>query len=253
VSVTRYERTFVVAVRALLAGLALCQAGSAHAATFSVNPTQVFLSGKVTSGLVSLRNESDETLRFQLSVVAWAQAPDGQMKFAPTQDIVFYPQLLTLGPREERKIRVGTTLAPAAIEKTYRLFVEELPPSQAEQTPGTVRVLTKMGIPIFLRASDSPPQAELRDLSVVNGRLTFTIANKGATHFVPEKVTIRAIGPGGEPAGEEAFNAWYVLAGTTRLVEVDLPKTAISAVVVEMRVSGAGNALTARLDLPRHP
>jgi len=249
--VKREPRTYARAVCALLAGLAIHQAGPARAATFSVNPTQVFFSAKATSALVTLRNESDETLRFQLSVVAWDQAPDGQMRLTPTQDIVFFPQLLTLGPREERKIRVGTTLPPGNVEKTYRLFVEELPPSQAEAKAGTVRVLTKMGIPIFLRSAEAPPRPELRDVAAVNGRLSFTLANLGTTHFVPERVVVRAVGPGEEPVGEQELDAWYVLAGSTRVYDVELPKAPAVALIVEVRLPGTAARLTRRVDMPR--
>ena len=75
-------------------------AAPAHAATFSVNPTQVYLSGRTTTSLLTLRNDSDEPLRFQLSVFAWDQRPDGEMLLAPTQDVVFFPAMLTLAPKE---------------------------------------------------------------------------------------------------------------------------------------------------------
>ena len=52
-----------------------------------------------------------------------------RIELAPTQDVVFFPALLTLKPGEERRIRVGSTAAPGSIEKTYRIFVEELPAS----------------------------------------------------------------------------------------------------------------------------
>jgi fimbrial chaperone protein len=254
--VRRYEWTMLTAVRALLAGLAICQAGSAHAATFSVNPTQVFLTRKSASALVTVRNESEEAVRFQLAVLAWDQAPDGQMKLSPTQDIVFFPQLFSLAGHEERKVRVGTLLAPASIEKTYRLFVEELPAPDSRAEPGTVRVLAKMSLPIFLRTSETPLHAELRNLAVAGGRLSFTLANKGTTHFVPERVSVRAVGPGGEPVGEQALNAWYILAGSTRVFELDLPNAPVATLVVEVRLPGAVRALTERLELPRdvpHP
>jgi fimbrial chaperone protein len=197
----RASHQFARVACAVMTGLAACQAGPAFSATFSVNPTQVFFSAKATNALVTLRNESDEAIRFQLSVFAWSQAPDGQMKLAPTQDIIFFPQLLTLAAHEERKIRVGTTLRPEAVEKTYRLFVEELPPSQAEQKAGAIRVLTKMGIPIFLRAAATPPLAELHSLREEGGRFSFVLANNGATHFIPESVTVKTLGLQGEAAG----------------------------------------------------
>src|SRR5262249_7800725 len=142
------------ALAAFVLTLPLASALPAVAATFTINPIQVFLSDSAKSGLITLQNTSPGPLRFQLSVFAWAQATDGSMVLAPTRDVVFFPKLLTLAPGEERKIRVGASTPAAATEKTYRLFVEELPSAdQANPATGTsqIRVLTRAGIPIFVR------------------------------------------------------------------------------------------------------
>ena len=83
--------------------LDLAAAGFVSASTFTINPIQVFLTDAAKSTVVTLHNTSAETLRFQLSVFAWGQSPAGEMLLTPTADIVFFPKLLTLGPREERK------------------------------------------------------------------------------------------------------------------------------------------------------
>lgn len=250
----RVEAKPVLAACALLAGLALGGADRAWAVTFSVNPTRVILTGRVTNALITLRNESDQGARFQLSAFAWDQAPDGQMKLAPTEDIIFYPQMLALGPREERKVRVGTTLAPGAIERSYRLFVEELPPAAGEENAGKVRVFTKVGIPVFLRASESAPRAELRNLRYGEGRVSFTLANAGSTFFVPDSIVVRALGADGQPIGSQDVKGWYVLAGGVRVFDIEGPKPPASptAFVVEVRVGTL--TLAERLDvLPQPP
>src|SRR5688572_25193200 len=142
---------WIRAVAAVLAAACAAGGGSeAAAASFTVDPTQIYLSGRSSSVLLTLHNESKDTLRFQLSVFAWAQSASGEMRLEPTQDIVFFPSLLTLKPDETRRVRVGSTAAFEAREKTYRIFVEELPPVDRAGNRGGVRVLTKMGIPIFM-------------------------------------------------------------------------------------------------------
>ena len=76
---------------AALALMTLTAASSASAATFTVNPTQIFLSGKTTTALLTLRNDSDDSLRFQLTAFAWQQTPTGELSLTPTQDVVFFP------------------------------------------------------------------------------------------------------------------------------------------------------------------
>jgi fimbrial chaperone protein len=198
----------------------------AWAATFTVDPTQIFLLNRTGSVLLTLHNESTETLNFQLSVFAWSQSNSGEMQLQPTQDIVFYPPLLTLKPSETRRVRVGTATNFEVREKTYRLFVEELPPSDA---PKGVRVLTKMGIPVFMRPAKEVATASLTDVRQQDGMLKFTLANVGTVHVVPRSVKIRGLA-GSTPAFEKELDSWYVLAGGHRDFEMALPKSGCAQV-----------------------
>jgi fimbrial chaperone protein len=198
----------------------------AWAATFTVDPTQIFLFNRTGSVLLTLHNESTETLSFQLSVFAWAQSNSGEMQLQPTQDIVFYPPLLTLKPSETRRVRVGTATNFDAREKTYRLFVEELPPTD---TPKGVRVLTKMGIPIFMRPMKEVATASLTDVRQQDGMLKFTLANVGTVHVVPRSVKVRGL-TGSATAFEKDLDSWYVLAGGRRDFEMALPNSGCAKV-----------------------
>jgi fimbrial chaperone protein len=242
------DRLRTLAAAAALATLAA--ASPASAATFTVNPTQIFLSGKTTTALLTLRNDSDEALRFQLTAFAWQQTPSGELSLAPTQDVVFFPALLTLGPKEERRIRVGSTVSAADQERTYRIFVEELPAAAGPQA-NAVRVLTKMGIPIFIRPSRESATADLRDLSIRDGSLHFSVNNRGTVHFVPEKVVVRAAGSGGEQVGVEELKAWYILAGGRRDFAMAIPPASCAKVAsLTVEVEFNSNVLKESLQTP---
>jgi fimbrial chaperone protein len=236
--------------------IAICTAapgatGSAFASSFTVNPTQVFLTSKSTSAILTLRNESDESLRFQLTVFAWDQSVQGEMKLQPTSDIVFFPTLLTLAPKESRNVRVGAATAFEAVEKGYRIFVEELPPQATQAGQSAVRVLTKMGIPIFLEPTRTQAQASLRDLMVKDGVFTFNIRNTGNVHFVPEAVRVHGMNRAGEVVLDKQLDGWYILAGGVRAYEVKLPApdcSALTALSIDVRI--AGSALKERLETP---
>jgi fimbrial chaperone protein len=224
------------------------QAGSASAATFTVEPTQVFLSGRTGSVLLTLRNESTETLRFQLSVFAWNQSPTGEMQLEPTEDIVFFPTLLTLKPTEVRRVRVGSATSQGAREKTYRIFVEELPPQ--ESVTNGVRVLTKMGIPIFVRPAKEVATATLTDMRQQNGTLRFTLANEGTVHVVPQNIKVRGVS-GSNSAFDSELEGWYVLAGGRREFEMAVPKNAcaqVTSIIVDVQF--ASGTLQERLQTP---
>ena len=225
------------------------QAGAASAATFTVDPTQIFLSGRSGSVLLTLRNESNETLQFQLSVFAWTQSPSGQMELEPTEDIVFFPTLLTLKPKETRRVRVGGATPPDVREKTYRIFVEELPPVDKDSSSG-VRVLTKMGIPIFVRPVKEVATATLNELRQQDGTLRFTLSNTGSVHVVPQSIKVRGLA-GSNTAFDRELDGWYVLAGGRREFDTTVPKNAcaqVTSIVVDIQF--ATGKLQERLQTP---
>jgi fimbrial chaperone protein len=204
----------------LFLGLALGQAEIVSASTFRVTPVQVALSSTSPTVLLSLGNESDQELRFQVSAFAWGMDDQGQMQLTPTQDIVFFPMLLTLAPGAERKIRVGSATTAGATEKTYRIFVEELPPTASSKTATTtgsqVHVLTRMGIPIFLEPPRPESTGSIEVLGLEGGRLRYRIHNTGNVHFLLQTVRVRGFGASGEDVVDRKADGWYVLAGGSR-------------------------------------
>ena len=244
-----------VALVAALGAAVMLFAGAlgaeASASTFNVSPTQVYLSGRDASALLTLRNDTDQPLRFQLSAFAWDQQRSGEMALAPTSDVVFFPALLTLGPREERKIRVGRVVAAADTERTYRLFVEELPPLEATNgTPGEVKVLTRMGIPIFVRPLKETVAATISTVEHVDGALTFTLANAGTVHFVPGSIVVRGFADGRQ-VFEGQLQGWYVLAGGLRDFAYQLPRPDCTrATTLQVEVAYGSSKIDRRLDIP---
>lgn len=207
--------------------LGLLTAGLAGAATFRVSPIQLSLTAKSASGLLTISNESDETLRFQLAAFRWSQGAAGEMELEPTDDVVLFPRLLTLEPHRERKIRVGAAVAFAASERTYRVFVEELPSAEGVNPVAGkvgVRVLTRMGVPIFLQPSRMQAGGTIVNTSVEEGRLRFQVRNNGNVHLMLEAVNLRGIGDGGETVIDKQVEGWYVLAGGVRQFDLALPR-----------------------------
>ena len=206
-----------------LVAAAMVSPPAASAATFSVNPTQINLSARVTSALLTLRNDSDEMLRFQLSAFTWNQGVTGDIQLAATDEVIFFPALLTLAPKEERRIRIGTTATPGGQEKTYRIFVEELPSAETSRSGAAVRVLTKMGIPVFVRPARETATATLGDLGVRDGTLRFSLSNTGTVHIVPQRIRVRGVGARGEAVFEREVTGWYILPGGRRDFELPIP------------------------------
>ena len=105
-------------------------ASSARASGLNVTPIQLRLSPQTTKAMLTLRNDGPETVRYQVSASSWNQTSRGELQLAPTSEVLFFPALFTLKPGEERNVRVGVGTPFGLVEKTYRVFVEELPPTE---------------------------------------------------------------------------------------------------------------------------
>jgi fimbrial chaperone protein len=226
---------------------------SADASSFTVNPITITLSGKDQSALLTLKSQTSEEVRFKILVQAWDQNPKGEMQLKDTKDIVVFPGLLTLAPNEERKLRIGSTVPAGAAERSYRVFVEELPPLRAPQTANKseVKVLTKMGVPIFVLPAKTTAAGTVEGLGLTKGKLAFTIKNTGNVHFLPQAVRVKAVDGKDATVFEKTVEAWYVLAGGTRVWEVEIPKDACAkAKAVTVAVEATEAKFSGRMDVP---
>ncbi|HEY8322401.1 MAG TPA: fimbria/pilus periplasmic chaperone [Candidatus Baltobacteraceae bacterium] len=224
-SLSRRARTRAVS---LIAACALLAPGAAAAATFSVDPISVTLVKGDSSATIAVVNQSGAKLRLQVTGFAWTQSTSGEIKLAPTDDLVFFPQLLSLDPGETKRIRVGVTSAQGAAEKTFRVFMEELPSLASVLTPASGPQLTirmKIGVPVFVRPlGPATVSGEARNVAVRGGSLQFDIANTGNVHFSIQDVRIAAKAASGAAAFSQDLSGWYVLAGETRHYVVPLSK-----------------------------
>jgi fimbrial chaperone protein len=201
--------------------------GVASAIVFNVNPVQVRLSAHTRSATLTLKNESAEASRFQVSVFAWDQKPNGEMALTPTEDILAFPALLTLGPTTERMLRVGMAVPPAEQERTYRVFIEEMPPEETphQEKAHEIRFITRLGIPIFIAPPRPVIQGQIDNYQIVNGTFTFRVRNTGNVHFTAKTTSVVGTGSGGETVFSRQTNGWYILAGGTREYTLEIPRS----------------------------
>jgi fimbrial chaperone protein len=238
-----------LARRCLLASPLLLVPRLALASEFDVAPVMVELSEKASSATVVLTNRDKQPLRFHVTAFAWSQREDGEMALEATKDIVFFPAMLVLNPKESRQIRVGTKVKPGSVERSYRLFVEELPPlkKQDEAESNQVRMLTKMSLPVFVRALQPKAAASLTTLALKGRELRFSIKNTGNAHMRVQKVLLSAKAAG-KTIHEQELPGWYVLAAGVRTYEVTLPDAVChEAAALEVRIESDGGAPKATL------
>lgn len=186
----------------------------ASASAFNVSPTRIVLTPAESSVVVTLRNDSDHTIRFQLTAEPWSHDDDGRMVLGgKTSDIVIYPPLVSVASKENKRIRVGTQVSAKLVETTYRLFVEELPDEgRAPVASRAIQVRTKIGIPIFLQTGKAKAAPQVESFAVQDGGIEFSIRNAGTAHTVIQKLTLRGIGADGKQVFENTAAAGYLLA-----------------------------------------
>ena len=213
-----------VSVLLALAGLA-GTTYPAMAGDFMLEPVSVHLELGQSTQTLSIFNRGQSPVRLQVTGFVWEQTTQSDMKLVPTDDLVFFPQLLDVGAGEHRAVRLGVT-APrdGSIEKTYRIFVEELPSlqSQISSKSAGVAVRVKLGIPIFVDPVKPVPKGEVSIRGMHDGRLSFSLANRGNAHFLAQRVDVIGTGEGNASVFDTPVNGWYVLAGREHEFNVPL-------------------------------
>jgi fimbrial chaperone protein len=245
----RTPRSLVAATLTLL--VVVMAAPPARATDFTVNPVQIFLSSQSPSAILTMQNTSPEPLRFQLNAFSWAQDPSGQMLLTPTTEVIFFPRLLSLAPNEQRIVRIGVSVPQGPVERTYRIFVEELPPAATQSAPpGQVRVLARMGIPIFVAPRTGRAELRLDPPTVAPGQVVFELRNTGTRHSIPQEIRVRGLGSAGEAVWNREPEGWYILAGDRRVYELPLPREdCVRTKTIAVEVKAGEQVLAERLDV----
>jgi fimbrial chaperone protein len=226
-------------------------AAQARAAGLQVVPVLVDLAAGEPRAFVVIRNLGDSPLRLDLKVSAWEQTRDGQMRLAPAPEFVVFPPILDVAPRAERKVRLSTSAPFGAKEQAYRLFIQELPAAEQPAAKVGVRLLTRIGIPVFLASTKSELKAEIADAAVTGGHVKFVLKNTGTTRLSPGEIRIEGRLGDDRPAFSEKVDSWYVLAGGERAFDFTIPASEcsrVSRIVIEAPL-GDGK-VSARVETP---
>lgn len=201
--------------------LALAFLPPAGAGQFGVSPIRIELDRGARSGAITVANdEQADSLRVQLRLFEWTQDATGKDDYREAEDLIYFPRLMTLEKGEQKLVRVGLRTPTLEREKTYRLFIEELP---APPTPGGARVAiaVRFGVPIFVKPPKEEIRGEIEKLDMAKGVLRVGVRNSGNVHFTIKSITA---------ASGEAFSketpGWYLLAGAAREYAIELPASA---------------------------
>jgi fimbrial chaperone protein len=203
----------------------------AIAADFQIQPTTMDLGGSVKSGVFSVINNGNDKIDFQVSAKEWNQDEKGKDVYLDTKEIVFFPKVMSVEANSQRAIRVGLKTPPSSKEKTYRLFVEEIP--TPKKTPDVklegkiqagLTIAFRFAMPIFVKPLRPQESYVLDKIEMSKSAVKAIVKNTGNVH-----VKLRAVTFSGKAAdGKELFSkevaGWYILNGLSFSYEAAVPK-----------------------------
>jgi fimbrial chaperone protein len=209
----------IVLATALIQLLAFC----AFAANFDIQPVRIELSDKIRIGKITIRNVSENEFPIQIKAYEWNQNEKAEDVYRETQDIIIFPKILTIAKDEERIIRLGMNVSPGIKEKTYRIYVEEIPSDASPKEGTSVRLYMKVGIPVFVTPQKTEDKADLDDVSMDHGKIQMKVRNAGNSHFIVTGVNVRGQNAKGDELYNRDISGWYLLGGSEKMYETDVP------------------------------
>lgn len=194
---------------------------SANAGSFSAVPAKVYLSSDQKSAVLKIKNDGEEKLTLQVNTVKWIQDEKGNDRFEDTDEIVYFPRIMSLEKGEEKLLRIGYK-TPKAMdrEKTFRLFIRELPVSK----PGErlLKVTLRLAIPVFISPKKIEKKIELESVEISEMKLLVRINNWGNSHLLVERIVSTGYDDKGGVSFKRETPGWYILAGLKRTFSIEL-------------------------------
>lgn len=222
---------------------------TAHAGEWQVVPIRLDLGAGAKSGVLTVKNRSDETLNIQLKAFEWSQDQDGKDKYLETADLIFMPKIATLDKQGEQVVRVGIKIPATTREKTYRLFIEEIPkPRKAESS--SIAIAIRFGVPIFVKPLKEEIRGEIEKFEAVKGEMSAAVINSGTAHFNITSVNFRLRNAKGDELFSKESKGWYLLSGGSKRYSTTFPSELCrEAAVAEIDVKGDRVDLKKRVEL----
>lgn len=201
-------------------------AAPAFCGEFTVNPIRLDLDSTVRSSAITVKNEDQKKISFQVRAMEWTQDTDGRDQYRDTRELVYFPRVMTTEAGEARVIRIGTKFPLVPKEKAYRLFIEELPEAAGAGTDkrAQVNMLIRFGAPIFVKPLKPEDHAEVENIEMTHGELALLARNSGNEHLVVEGINLTGVDVQGHEVYALTIADRYLLAGAIKRYSTVIPQ-----------------------------
>jgi fimbrial chaperone protein len=195
----------------------------AAAAGFQVSPITLALGQGIRSGVFTVTNQDQQKMNFQISISEWTQNAEGKDEYSETADIVFFPKIMTVEAGEQRVIRVGVKGPPPLQEKTYRIFIEQIP-THGKAKGVNIAIYFRFAPPIFVKPAMVTVSGTIDGIELTPGKVKAVVKNTGNVHFRISSILVKGIAANGSEVFSKEIEGWYLLNRATRILEAQFPK-----------------------------
>lgn len=183
----------------------------------TVSPITISLSAKRPADAVTFSNGTAESKVIQVEIMRWSRV-NGEDRFEVAPEMIVSPPMFRVAAGAKQVVRVGLKSradARSSIEKTYRMFLQEVPetlPVPALEGGGSaLRLLLRFGVPVFIRPEKPSPESLAWKAQLTkDGSIALSLDNRGNQHLRVSEVRLQSDGK-----SVNAGNFAYVFSGET--------------------------------------
>jgi fimbrial chaperone protein len=191
----------------------------ASAGEFQVSPIILDLGKTNKSGTITVNNAGTEKINLQIQAMEWKQDAEGKDLYSETNDIIYFPKIVAVDKGDSQLIRVGIKEGLTEREKTYRLYIQEIPDQSkkaSDKGKFQIAIMIRFGVPIFIKPVIESLKGIVGPVTMAKGTAMALVKNVGNVHFRITKVTVSGRTPDGQEVFSKELQGWYLLAGAER-------------------------------------
>ena len=218
----------------------LTLAGLASAAQFALDMTRIHLSAGHAVETMTVTNQEQTPLIFEVAVKRWRQDDKGDWQLVPEEGgLVVHPLILRIEPGKQGRLRIGSLSPTVSAEAAYRIELTEVP-DRTQQKAGSVMMRSRVSVPVFVQPPNPKAALALSVDSIDAHAVPLRLRNTGTAYSPPGEATFRIRDSTRKVLHEATLTPNYVLAGAQWPLEAKIPGNACTrAASVELQLAGA--------------
>ena len=182
----------------------------ALAQSLMVIPVNLQMAPEQKATTLTVVNRGDSETSIQIRVYAWNQQT-GDDQLAPSDAVIVSPPISSIAPGASQVVRLILRQPPQGREATYRIVLDQIPPPAS---PGVVRVVLRMSIPIFAQSTSHSVSRVQFHIERKAGQAYLVALNEGGRHDTIRDVILKT--EDGRKLTTNSNASPYILAGATR-------------------------------------